>query len=165
MKNFWPIIVTAASITAGPLAAQDENTETTPPAEIAIGATLVEQWIGAPETVFGADVITLEDLRWVARPIIVFADSALDPAFQTQMELLTSEIEEVIERDIILITDTNPDAASALRTKLRPRGFQLVLIGKDGGVKLRKPFPWDMRELSRSIDKMPMRQRELGEGS
>jgi len=36
-----------------------------------------------------------------------------------------------------------------------------VLIGKDGGVKLRKPFPWSVRELSRSIDKMPMRQQEL----
>jgi hypothetical protein len=48
-----------------------------------------------------------------------------------------------------------------LRTKLRPRGFMVVLIGKDGGVKLRKPFPWDVREFSRSIDKMPMRQQEL----
>jgi len=48
-----------------------------------------------------------------------------------------------------------------LRTKLRPRGFMLVLIGKDGGVKLRKPLPWDVRELSRTIDTMPMRQREM----
>jgi hypothetical protein len=39
----------------------------------------------------------------------------------------------------------------------------LTLIGKDGEVKLRKPFPWDVREISRSIDKMPMRQREIRE--
>jgi hypothetical protein len=38
-----------------------------------------------------------------------------------------------------------------------------VLVGKDGGNKLRKPFPWDVREISRSIDKMPMRQREIRE--
>ena len=50
-----------------------------------------------------------------------------------------------------------------LREKLRPRGFMLVLIGKDGGVKLRKPFPYNVRELSRNIDKMPMRQREIRE--
>ena len=37
----------------------------------------------------------------------------------------------------------------------------LTVIGKDGGVKLRKPFPWDVRELSRSIDKMPLRQQEI----
>ena len=39
----------------------------------------------------------------------------------------------------------------------------MVLIGKDGGVKLRKPSPWSTREISRSIDKMPMRQREIRE--
>ena len=62
---------------------------------------------------------------------------------------------------MVVITDTDPDAKSALRTKLRPRGFMLVLIGKDGGVKLRKPAPWDVRELTRVIDKTPERQQEV----
>ena len=39
----------------------------------------------------------------------------------------------------------------------------MVLIGKDGSVKLRKPLPWDVREISRTIDKMPVRQREIRE--
>jgi hypothetical protein len=30
----------------------------------------------------------------------------------------------------------------------------MALIGKDGRVALRKPFPWDVRELSRTIDRM-----------
>jgi len=64
-------------------------------------------------------------------------------------------------RDVVVFVDTDPKARSALRKKLRPRGFMLVLIGKDGGVKLRKPLPWSVRELSRSIDKMPTRQREI----
>ena len=37
----------------------------------------------------------------------------------------------------------------------------LVIIGKDGSVKQRKPLPWNVRELSRSIDKMPLRQQEM----
>ncbi|MEO0922698.1 MAG: DUF4174 domain-containing protein, partial [Pseudomonadota bacterium] len=37
----------------------------------------------------------------------------------------------------------------------------LALVGKDGTIKLRKPVPWDVRELSRVIDKMPMRQQEV----
>lgn len=123
----------------------------------------VALWQEAPETVFAAQDVKLEAFLWRARPVIIFADSPLDPAFATQLEFLQTEIEEMIERDIVLITDTDPDARSALRTKLRPRGFQMVLIGKDGGVKLRKPFPWDMREISRTIDKMPMRQREISE--
>ena len=93
--------------------------------------------------------------------MVIFAESANDPAFQRQLELLDARTDELIERDIVIITDTNPDARSALRTELRPRGFMLTLIGKDGGVKLRKPFPFDVRELTRQIDKMPIRRQEI----
>ena len=56
-----------------------------------------------------------------------------------------------------------PDAKLPLRQRLRPRGFMLVLVGKDGVVELRKPLPWTVREITRSIDKMPIRQREVEE--
>lgn len=105
----------------------------------------------------------LSEFLWLKRPVIVFADSAADPRFAEQMELLNAQLADLEERDVIVLTDTDPAAASPLRTKLRPRGFMLALIGKDGGVKLRKPLPWSVRELSRSIDKMPMRQREIRE--
>lgn len=114
---------------------------------------------------------TLEPFLWVNRPIIVFADSPADPRFVQQMQFLTREIDELVDRDVIVLTDTNPDVLSPLREKLRPRGFMMVLIGKDGAVKLRKPLPWSVREISRTIDKMPMRQQEIrdrrasGEGS
>lgn len=108
--------------------------------------------------------VDLADLKWIKRPVIVFADSPNDPAFIEQMDLLRAGRADLSERDVIIITDTAPDPLSDLRRKLRPRGFMLVLIGKDGGVKLRKPFPWDVREISRSIDKMPIRQREIREG-
>ncbi|MEL6452700.1 MAG: DUF4174 domain-containing protein [Pseudomonadota bacterium] len=105
----------------------------------------------------------LSEFVWEKRPIIVFADSPNDPNFGLQIEYLENEAAAMAERDVVVLTDTDPSANSALRTKLRPRGFMLVLIGKDGGVKLRKPFPWDVRELSRTIDKMPVRQREIRE--
>jgi hypothetical protein len=79
------------------------------------------------------------------------------------MELLHDREVELAERDVIVLTDTDPAARSPLRLKMRPRGFMLVLVGKDGGIKLRKPFPWDVREITRSIDKMPMRKREIRE--
>ena len=65
------------------------------------------------------------------------------------------------DRDVMINVDTDPSAKSNLRETLRPKGFNWVLIGKDGMVKLRKPFAWDMRELSRVIDKMPIRQQEM----
>lgn len=110
-----------------------------------------------------ADMADLSEFRWKKRPFVVFADSANNPAFIEQMELLRAQPEELAVRDVIVLTDTDPDARAPLRLKMRPRGFMLVLVGKDGEIELRKPFPWSVRELTRSIDKMPMRQREIRE--
>ena len=123
--------------------------------------TAVEAWEADRTIVFDAADVDLADFQWIARPIVVFADTDANPAFQEQLDLLQARIDELVARDVVLITDTNPTERSEIRTALRPRGFMLTLIGKDGGVKLRKPFPWNVRELSRSIDKMPMRQREI----
>ncbi|MEL7127746.1 MAG: DUF4174 domain-containing protein [Pseudomonadota bacterium] len=114
-----------------------------------------------PFAFVGSDVSDLQQFVWEKRPIVVFADSPNDPNFGLQMEYLQERVADLAERDVIVLTDTDPGAAGPLREALRPRGFMLVLIGKDGGVKLRKPFPWDVRELSRTIDKMPVRQREI----
>ena len=108
--------------------------------------------------------ISLSDFLWTHRPIIVLADSPDDPRFVKQMSLLKADLSELAERNAIILTDTDPSLKSALREQLRPRGFMLVLIGKDGGVKLRKPFPWNVREISRVIDKMPMRRQEVNDG-
>ena len=126
-------------------------------------ADAVSRWEADKTTIFDAAQIDLNDFKWFARPVIVFADTPADPAFKRQMELLVARLDELAERDVVLITDTSPDERTDVRTKLRPRGFMLTLIGKDGGIKLRKPFPWDVRELTRSIDKMPMRLQEIRE--
>jgi len=103
----------------------------------------------------------LDALIWEVRPLVVFAQSPNDPQFQQQMDLLAERAEDLALRDIMIITDTDPAARSDARLALRPRAFMLALIGKDGQTKLRKPAPWDVRELSRSIDKMPLRQQEI----
>ena len=108
---------------------------------------------------------TLSQYLWTARPLVVFAPSEQDPRFVQQMAWLEARRAEFDERDVVILTDTDPEAQSELRDALHPRDFQIVLIGKDGQVKLRKPFPWDARELSRAIDKMPLRQQEIRSGS
>lgn len=105
----------------------------------------------------------LNQFVWKKRPIVVFADSDADPRYTEQIELLMAALPDLDDRDVVVLTDTDPSAKSPLRLKLRPRGFMLVIIGLDGDIKLRKPFPWDVREISRSIDKMPLRKQELRE--
>jgi hypothetical protein len=112
----------------------------------------------APINVAEAD---LDSFLWQKRPIVVFAQTPADPAFVEQMRLLETFWHEMEARDVVVITDTDPAAKSVIREKLRPRGFMLVLIGKDGQIVMRKPTPWDVRELSRAIDKLPLRREEL----
>ena len=111
-------------------------------------------------TLDAADV-TLDEFLWIERPLVVFSDSPFDPRFQEQLELLESDFEELLIRDVVVVVDTNPNGRSDVRLDLRPRGFALVLIGKDGQVKLRKPAPWDVREITHAIDKWPIRQKEI----
>jgi len=124
------------------------------------GETLAA-WQANPSRIFSTSDVDLSDMVWVARPLIIFTNSPLDPTFKEQMALLQEGLDMILERDVMIVVDTNPKLKTALRKNLRPKGFVWVLIGKDGSVKLRKPFAWNMREISRVIDKMPMRQQEI----
>ena len=114
-----------------------------------------------PGSIVEAGDMDLDGFLWLARPILVFPDTPADPRFQQQLTMLESEIEMLADRDVVIITDVDPDAAGPIRTRMRPRGFQMVLVGKDGAVKLRKPFPYSVREITRTIDKTPLRQQEV----
>ncbi|MDQ2092886.1 DUF4174 domain-containing protein [Rhodalgimonas zhirmunskyi] len=114
-----------------------------------------------PEAESAQEIVDLKQFLWKKRVLVVFADSPGDPRFIEQLALLGTRTEDLAERDVVLLIDTDPDAKSALREKFRPHGFIFLLLGKDGSVYLRKPSPWDVREISRSIDKMPMRRQEL----
>ncbi len=106
---------------------------------------------------------TLDDWLWLKRPVVVFADSPNDPRFVEQMRLLEERSDALIARDVVVLTDTAPKERGAIRKSLRPRGFMLAILAKDGTVVARKPAPWDVREISRSIDKLPLRQQEARE--
>ncbi len=142
--------IALAALIAFPAAAEEEQ-------------TVLERWEEDRTQVFDGAEITLDDLNWVARPLVVFADTPNDPRFQQQMDLLLADMEQLAVRDVIVITDTDRAAMTDLRTTLRPRGYMMALVGKDGRVALRKPSPYSVRELSRSIDKMPLRQQEIAD--
>jgi hypothetical protein len=95
----------------------------------------------------------LADFKFESKLLIIFADSPEDPDYQKQLALLAQDLPALERRKIVILTDTDPAAKSAIRLELRPRGFGLVLIGLEGRIQLRKPTPWDVREITRSIDK------------
>ena len=147
MRYVFSFVLVSLLVLVSPVLAQDSDAEAVPELQI-----------------LQADSIDLNDFLWLARPLIVFADSPADPRFSEQLELIERRPTPLLERDVVVILDSDRSSESALRTQLRPRGFMLVIMGKDGEVELRKPAPWNVREITRTIDKMPLRQQEIRSG-
>jgi hypothetical protein len=57
------------------------------------------------------------------------------------------------------------EEAEALRRRFSVQSgrFAVILIGKDGGVKMVREHEADLQEIFDRIDAMPMRQREMRE--
>jgi hypothetical protein len=119
------------------------------------------QTVATPEGPVEAAEIVLADLKFVNRAVIVFADSPNDPNFIRQMALLARDPTALATRDALLIVDTDPEARTEVRQRFRPRGFSLVLMEKDGNAAIRKPLPWELREITNAIDKFPLRRQEV----
>ncbi|SFI47801.1 DUF4174 domain-containing protein [Celeribacter neptunius] len=154
MKQLYVAAFTALFLSPAAIAMAQDTAEPAPQEQLQDPAPLI-----AP-----AGETELVRFKWAARVILVFADSPLDPSFNEQVSLLESRPDPLLERDVVVLTDTDPEARSPIRTELRPRGFALVIVDKDGRTMLRKPDPWDVREITRAIDKTPLRQQEMESG-
>ncbi|MDP9573072.1 DUF4174 domain-containing protein [Agrobacterium cavarae] len=117
---------------------------------------------------------SLSDLTWKKRVIIVFADAG-DKRLERQVKILTDQRPELEERDLVVISVVNEEAsiafgnvaelaAAELRDEagVKKGSFQVILVGKDGGIKLRSDTVVPEVELFDVIDRMPMRQAERG---
>lgn len=158
MPNLFRILSVLLALGAVPVVAQGATEAPEPPQseEAPQGAEEEAETIIRP-----ALEHELGEYLWLKRPVVVFAESPADPRYEQQMQLITERLDFLRERDVVVLTDTDPGTLSPLREELRPRGFMLVLIGKDGSVYLRKPLPLSVREITRSIDKMPLRKQEI----
>jgi len=132
-------------------------------------ATLAAQ---SPSTTSG--ITTLAALRDTARVLLIFAPSPTDAQLQIQLRTLSEHGPDVASRDLVPIAlpFNSPaptpavfvpaEAESARRRfGVAPADFAVILIGKDGGEKLRSRKPLPISALNSSIDSMPMRQREV----
>lgn len=108
---------------------------------------------------------TLAQMRWERRILIVAAQTAADPQLAEQRRILSTWRKESDARDLTIVEVVGDhvsgaaDTAAAIRRRYRlPAGFTAVLIGKDGGEKLRSPRPFPAAALAETIDAMPMRR-------
>ncbi|WP_169739501.1 DUF4174 domain-containing protein [Thioclava pacifica] len=105
----------------------------------------------------------LSEYLWTNRVVLIFAPSAQDPDYRVASEMIVERRSGLRERDIVVLAETAPEQGGVLRVKFGVDGFRMLLIGKDGGIKMDEPAPIPAETLFATIDAMPMRQREMGE--
>ena len=119
----------------------------------------------------------LDRLRDKNRPVVVFGSKADDAKVTKQRHSWAGALPEagVKDRDIIVVEvlaqgeskvggeALKPEEARELRQlfSVGEEAFAVVLIGRDGGEKVRWTEPVSAQEIFGKIDAMPMRQQEV----
>jgi len=95
--------------------------------------------------------------------LVVVVGQPGDPRGVQQHASLAQDAAALRERDVV-VQDITPEAARRERPELGVRSgvaFEVLLVGKDGGVKLRRDKPVAASEIAALIDTMPMRREEM----
>ena len=131
----------------------------------------------APEPVNSgtADDGWFEAVRWEHRLLVI---SGNDASAAQQCRAFQAEENGLLERDLIVVdasedpgvgevgarADIPPAAVFRDRFRMPADSFQVVLVGKDGGVKERRDELFETEAVFQIIDAMPMRMQEMREG-
>ena len=116
----------------------------------------------------------LSDYLWERRPLLLFAPTDSDPRLVETMRRIEASRCDFAERDMVLgrilaegtstldgrVLDTNQAQRLMSKFGISTDSFSVVLIGKDGGEKLRVADVPDLQAIYDVIDGMPMRARE-----
>jgi hypothetical protein len=95
--------------------------------------------------------------------LVVIVGKPGDPRVAHQHAVMEQSAAALRERDVVL-QDVTPETARRDRPELDVQSqtvFEVLLIGKDGGVKLRRDKLVSPSEVIALIDTMPMRQEEM----
>lgn len=117
----------------------------------------------------------LSDYLWERRPLLVFAPTDSDPRLVETLSRIEASRCDFVSRDMVLglvVTEGNStldgqvidaDESQALTNQyaIGENAFSVLLIGKDGGEKLRVNEVPDLQTIYTVIDGMPMRSREM----
>ena len=134
---------------------------------LAAGAALVPAVAAAAE---------LGDYLWQRRPLLLFAPAESDPRLVEMVRRIEASRCDFADRDMVLglivtegtstldgqVVDTSQARRLLSEFGIGANSFSVVLIGKDGGEKLRVNEVPDLPTIYAVIDGMPMRSAEMG---
>lgn len=122
-----------------------------------------------------ADSILLDSYTWHNRLLLIFTPDQGHPEFIAQNEELARVGAELIVRDLVIfrmmpgeaVTIDNSISSESNSNEIYrdfaidTSEFRVLLIGKDGTLKLTRPVAVGTTDLFELIDSMPMRQMEM----
>lgn len=115
----------------------------------------------------------LEQHRWQDRVILLFAHSEQEKDLKKQLQDLEADSAGLKDRDLVIyriirngvVVDKKLNREKSIQLQERYNidspHFKIILIGKDGGEKVRQYKPITREELFAIIDGMPMRRAEM----
>ena len=117
----------------------------------------------------------LSDYLWEHRPLLVFAPTDSDPTLVETLSRIEASRCDFVDRDMVIglvVTEgtstldgqvINADESQRLANQyaISENAFSVLLIGKDGGEKLRVNEVPDLRTIYAVVDGMPMRSGEM----
>lgn len=115
----------------------------------------------------------LDSFKWENRILLLKDSDFSSKELKGQLKVLQNHREKLQDRDILvfIVTDDAILDTQKRKTILKSRqiieayglkDFQgLILIGKDGGIKLKESFVVSPKAIFTLIDSMPMRQAEM----
>jgi hypothetical protein len=123
----------------------------------------------------GAASMDLNQFKWKNRLLFIFSPQSSDSLFMDLQSEISTQSSEIIDRDLIVFkifenglsfmntTEIHSDLAQNIRKQftVSPGLFTVILVGKDGGVKLRRNAQVNLKDIFALIDAMPMRQEEM----
>lgn len=95
------------------------------------------------------------------RMLLIFADKASNPALKEQMQALKADSKGLTERDVEIHTYYGDRDVKMFQDKKIRSNYTVILVGKDGGDKMRSTSPVTTKTIFSIIDDMPMRQAEM----
>ena len=123
--------------------------------------------------------LDLSQFQWKNRLLLLFAPNRNHPLFDTLHKSLAARKADVDDRDLVIfeILESGPSSMNtkyldpqtvhSLREKfdvLRGK-FAVILVGKDGGIKLNRQGQTKLEDIFALIDAMPMRREEMRQKS
>ena len=126
-------------------------------------------------TMATADSVLLDSYTWHNRLLLIFTPDQGHPEFIAQNEELARVGAELIDRDLVIFRMMPGEAVTIDNNISRESNsngiyrdfaidtseFRVLLIGKDGTLKLTRPVAVGTTDLFELIDSMPMRQMEM----